>query len=71
MGVKKVKKILSGEAVAIVPWIQGFNLRSPNFGPTYISEQIRACKDGGAEGYLIWNARNVYDTSFKSFSVSQ
>ena len=63
-GIKKIKEILSGEAVSIIPWIQGFNLRSPNFGPNYIQEQINACKDEGINKYLIWNARNVYDIPF-------
>ncbi|MFC1510771.1 putative glycoside hydrolase [Candidatus Margulisiibacteriota bacterium] len=71
MGVKKTKEILSREAVAVVPWLQGFNLRSPNFGPNYVREQIRACEDEGAEGYLIWNARNVYDTSFRALGYRQ
>jgi len=65
-GVKKIKEILSGEAVSIVPWLQGFNLRSPNFGSGYIKEQIRACEDEGVSKFLIWNARNVYDTSFSA-----
>jgi hypothetical protein len=65
-GVKKAKEILSQEAVSIVPWIQGFDLRSPNFGPNYILDQIRACKDEGVNSYLIWNARNVYDTAFNA-----
>ncbi|MFH1825885.1 MAG: putative glycoside hydrolase [bacterium] len=65
-GVRKTKEILSVEAVAIVPWIQGFNLRSPNYGPDYISEQVKACRDEGAEGFLIWNARNDYDQAFSA-----
>jgi hypothetical protein len=65
-GVRKAKKILSGESVSVVPWIQGFDLRSPNFGPNYILDQIRACKDEGVNNYLIWNARNVYDTAFNA-----
>lgn len=63
-GVKKAREILSGEAVAIVPWIQGFDLRSPNFGPEYISEQIRACRDEGVNGFLVWNAANNYWATF-------
>ncbi|NQT29847.1 MAG: hypothetical protein HQ596_04675 [Candidatus Saganbacteria bacterium] len=63
-GIRKTREILSGEAVAIVPWVQGFNLRSPNFGPNYILEQVRACKDEGADGYLIWNASNRYGAVF-------
>lgn len=65
-GIRKTKEILSGEAVAIVPWIQGFNMHSPNFGPNYILEQIRACKETGAKGYLVWNARNIYDVTFSA-----
>ncbi|MFH1683464.1 MAG: putative glycoside hydrolase [Candidatus Margulisiibacteriota bacterium] len=63
-GVKKTIAVLSGEAVTIVPWIQGFNLRSPNFGPNYIQEQIKACQDLGVERYLVWNAANNYGTTF-------
>jgi hypothetical protein len=63
-GVKKAKEILSGEATVLVPWIQGFNMRSPNYGPNYILEQVRACKDAGVDHFLIWNAGNVYDVSF-------
>lgn len=63
-GVKQAKEILSGEAVAIVPWLQGFSLRSPNFGPDYITEQIRACRDEGVKSFLIWNASNDYWATF-------
>lgn len=65
-GIKRALDILSGESTVLVPWIQGFNLRSPNFGPNYILEQVRAAKDEGVERYLIWNARNVYDVSFQA-----
>lgn len=65
-GVKKAKEILSGEATILVPWIQGFNLRSPNFGPGYMLEQIKACKDEGVDRYLIWNARNDYEVTFQA-----
>lgn len=63
-GIRKTKEILSNEAVAIVPWIQGFNLSSPGFGPDYILEQIRAAKEEGVDRYLIWNARNDYWATF-------
>ena len=65
-GVKKAKEILAGEEVAIVPWLQGFDLRSPNFGPDYILEQIRACRDEGVERFLIWNASNDYRATFSA-----
>lgn len=61
-GIKRSLEILSGEAVALVPWIQGFNLKSPNYGPDYIAAQIKGCRDAGIKRFLIWNARNYYDT---------
>jgi hypothetical protein len=67
-GIKKAREILSGEATVLVPWIQGFNLRSPNFGPNYILEQLKASREEGVEGYLIWNARNDYAVSFRALS---
>ncbi len=63
-GVVQSKAILSGEAIALVPWIQGFDMNSPNFGTNYIREQVRACEEGGAKGFLIWNAGNNYSVSF-------
>ncbi len=64
MGVKKTKQILAGEEVAIVPWIQGFNMRSSNFGADYVREQIKACQDAGVNSFLVWNARNDYSATF-------
>ncbi|MBU1867390.1 MAG: putative glycoside hydrolase, partial [Candidatus Margulisbacteria bacterium] len=63
-GVKKSLDILSGEATTLVPWIQGFNLRSPNFGANYILEQVRAAKELGVDHFLVWNASNNYETTF-------
>lgn len=65
-GIKKAQELLSGEATILVPWIQGFNLKSPNFGPDYIRQQIKAAKDEKVERFLIWNARNVYGASFSA-----
>lgn len=42
------------------PWIQDFDI-----GAVYTSDmieaQIKATRDAGASGFLIWNARNVYE----------
>ncbi|MBI5400340.1 hypothetical protein HZB07_07055 [Candidatus Saganbacteria bacterium] len=63
-GIERTRALLSNEAVAIVPWLQGFNMRSPNFGPDYILAQVKACKDVKVGRYLFWNAGNNYDTTF-------
>lgn len=65
-GIKKAKEILSQESTVLVPWIQGFNMKSPNYGTNYILEQIRAGKEAGVEGFLIWNASNNYETAFRA-----
>jgi hypothetical protein len=67
-GVVQAKKLLSGEAAALVPWIQGFDLHSPNFGTNYILEQVRACKEEKISGFLIWNAGNNYSVSFAALN---
>ncbi len=46
------------------PWLQAFNL-----GAVYdyhkIRAEIKAVNDNQASGWLLWNARNVYDQAFK------
>ncbi|MDI6840161.1 MAG: putative glycoside hydrolase [bacterium] len=61
------KSVAKGESLIgeskFVPYIQGFNLRSPGFGPAYIANQIHAARESNAWGYIVWNARSDY-TSF-------
>lgn len=47
-----------------VSYIQGFDLKSPNFGPVYIDNQIKAVRDARARGYIVWNARSDYTNLF-------
>ena len=67
-GVRKARELLSDEATVLVPWLQGFNLKSPNFGPSYILEQIRGAKEAGSDRFLIWNARNDYEVTFRALA---
>lgn len=48
-----------------VAYIQGFDLKSPNFGPEYIGNQIKAVRDAKARGYIVWNARSNYSALFQ------
>ncbi|MBN2039013.1 MAG: hypothetical protein JW864_03165 [Spirochaetes bacterium] len=64
---KRAQKIIGGQAV-IRPYIQGFNLLSPTWGPDYIRDQIKAVHEGGSDGYTFWNASGRYDTVKKAFS---
>lgn len=60
-GVEKTLKKIKGTHCKLVPWVQGFDMATDNFGPKYIKEQIEACSDLGVKNYLIWNAGNRYD----------
>ncbi len=50
---------LRGSKTRLVPWLQDFSL-----GRTYtladVRDQIQAARDGGVEGFLLWNAEGVY-----------
>lgn len=57
---RRAVKIIGIKAV-IRPYIQGFNLLSPTWGPDYILDQIKAVYEGGCDGYTFWNAGGNYD----------
>lgn len=42
------------------PWLQDFDIGAV-YTADMIEDQIRAVRDAGASGFLIWNARNVYE----------
>ncbi|MBD3360112.1 MAG: GTP-binding protein [Candidatus Buchananbacteria bacterium] len=44
----------------IRPWLQAFNIGAV-YTPSMIDAQIQASKENGGFGYLLWNARNVYN----------
>jgi hypothetical protein len=41
------------------PWIQDFDI-GDIYDTAKVQAQIRATQETGADGFLIWNARNVY-----------
>jgi hypothetical protein len=44
---------------SVRPWIQDFDLGA-KYGADKVRAQMKASVDGGASGWLLWNARNVY-----------
>lgn len=42
------------------PWLQDFDLGAV-YTAQYIEAQIKAARDAGASGWLLWNARNIYE----------
>ncbi len=53
------------------PWIQAFDIGAV-YTPDMIRTQIKAVRDQGGTGFLLWNARNVYrDFDAASTSTTQ
>ncbi len=53
-------QMAEGQRAKLRPWLQDFDLGEPPYGPYEVGEQVRAAFDGGAVGFLLWNAGNVY-----------
>lgn len=64
----KGKNFLPQQSTVIFrPWIQDFSLRSIykcgpkiSYGPYMVREQIRASRDLGVKGFMLWNVSNRY-----------
>jgi len=63
-GCKKVIALSKGKTIR--PWIQAFKWRITSYNKEYILEEILACRNSGAMGYLFWNASNNYETVYKA-----
>lgn len=66
-GVKKARERISH--VEIIPFIQGFKMLYQKAGVSfveYIFLQMKAAKEGGARGFIVWNPRNVYHATFQA-----
>lgn len=63
-GIRALKMI--NRKALLRPYIQGFNLMSPTWGPVYITDQIKGSRESGCSGYSIWNAKGEYDVPYKA-----
>ena len=59
---KDAKRRTAGVANAarIVPWYQDFTLGPPRYSAEHVRAQIKAGKDNGIHGWMLWNPRSVY-----------
>lgn len=72
-GIKRTAQKTAGTGIVIRPWLQAFNLggklKARNYGPGYVTEQIKATYDAQGIGYLLWNPGNVYDVGFQGVAA--
>jgi hypothetical protein len=59
---KDAKRRTAGvpNAARIVPWYQDFTLGPPRYSAEQVRAQIKAGKDNGIHGWMLWNPRSVY-----------
>jgi hypothetical protein len=59
---KDAKRRTTGVANAarIVPWYQDFTLGPPRYSAEHVRAQIKAGRDNGIHGWMLWNPRSVY-----------
>lgn len=60
----KLTQRYTNEKCKVIPYIQAFSWRV-KFTFPYLFAQIQAIKDLGAEGFMLWNAKNDYDDAFQ------
>ncbi len=54
-----------GTEAAIRPWLQSFTYRvTIPYNSDYIYQQMKGARDAGGDGFVSWNASNVYDINW-------
>jgi|FEC22Drversion2_1045045.scaffolds.fasta_scaffold00782_15 hypothetical protein len=63
---EECKRRTAGTALRYRPWLQAFTdyaFSRKAFGADEIAKQVKASRDSGTDGWMLWNPRNVYSTN--------
>lgn len=60
-GCRRLRTLADEHGVVVRPWVQSFPYRVSGFDADYVVEQVRGARDGGADGFLLWNPKSRYD----------
>ena len=63
---EECKKRTADKPARYRPWLQAFTdyaFGGVVFGPDQIGKQVKASRDAGTDGWMLWNPRNVYSTN--------
>lgn len=60
---------LSRPQTLIRSYLQAFRLKSPTYGNGYLLNQVHGVFEGGANGFLFWNAAGKYKRLFNALST--
>lgn len=57
------------EGVILRPWLQAFRWHTKTYGVDYVLTQVRVAKARGGNGFLFWNAANLYSEPLKAMGI--
>ena len=63
---EECKRRTAGSPARYRPWLQAFTdyaFGGKYFGADEIGKQVKASRDAGTDGWMLWNPRNVYSTN--------
>ena len=66
LSLKECNRRTANTAVRFRPWLQAFTdyaFGGKVFGADEIAKQVKASRDAGTDGWMLWNPRNVYSTN--------
>jgi hypothetical protein len=56
------QRVAQSTGVRFLPWLQDFTIGGVHYGEHEVREQIRAAKELGIDGFLLWNPNVEYTT---------
>jgi len=68
-GTEKAAMRKGSHRTGVQPYIQGFRWQEPHFGTDYFLQQMQAATEGGAVGWIVWNAKNDYSALWEALSA--
>ncbi|MBS0519957.1 MAG: carboxypeptidase regulatory-like domain-containing protein [Proteobacteria bacterium] len=74
LSLMEANKRTAGAPARYRPWLQAFTdyaFGGQAFGGEEIAKQVRAARDAGTVGWMLWNPRNVYSTNDIKPEISQ
>lgn len=65
-GVQRLLALAEEHGVGVRPWLQAFPYRVSGFDAQYVTEQIHATRDAGADGWMLWHPSSRFDVALEA-----
>lgn len=65
-GLRRLLPLAREHAVSVRPWLQAFPYRITDFDVDYVSEQIQAAADAGADGWFLWHPASRFEIGLQA-----